>query len=262
MVLYYVKYFFRLFSKLEVIMNMVDRVKAICEERGIPISKLEQDLGFSNAYIAQLRKGVFPSDRLLAIADYLDVPYRFLVTGENEKSPGLSTEAMRIAKDYDDLDTWGQRTVRAVTDSELERLKGEAPPVVRLMKTIPLVSNRFAAGPGEPDFGNGLEEYDVPADSDADFAIRITGDSMEPYLPDGSVQLCRKGRPKDGEIGAFLVDGSFYVKQVCIDITGTLHLFSLNRDRRDMDLHLPKAEEHQVLCFGTILKKKYRLPLD
>jgi hypothetical protein len=28
-------------------MNSVDRVKAICKERNIPISKLEKDLGFA-----------------------------------------------------------------------------------------------------------------------------------------------------------------------------------------------------------------------
>ena len=49
-------------------MNSVERVRSICKERKIPISKLEKDLGFANGYIAQLRKGVFPADRLSAIA--------------------------------------------------------------------------------------------------------------------------------------------------------------------------------------------------
>lgn len=54
-------------------MNSVERVKALCKERKIPISRLERDLGFANGYISQLRKGVFPSDRLAKIADYLSV---------------------------------------------------------------------------------------------------------------------------------------------------------------------------------------------
>ena len=54
-------------------MNSVERVKAICKERKIPISKLESDLRFSNGYIGQLRKGVFPADRLAKIASYLGV---------------------------------------------------------------------------------------------------------------------------------------------------------------------------------------------
>lgn len=67
-------------------MNSVERVKAICKERKIPISKLERDLGFSNAYIAQLRKGSFPADRLAMIAGYLSVSTEYLLSGE-EKAP-------------------------------------------------------------------------------------------------------------------------------------------------------------------------------
>ena len=69
-------------------MNSVERVRAICTERKIPISRLERDLGFSNGYIGQLRKGVFPADRLAMIADYLDVNTYYLLTGEGtEKAP-------------------------------------------------------------------------------------------------------------------------------------------------------------------------------
>lgn len=72
-------------------MNSVERVKSICKERKIPISKLERDLGYANGYIGQLRKGVFPADRLSQIADYLSVSITYLMTGEeNEKAPANS----------------------------------------------------------------------------------------------------------------------------------------------------------------------------
>lgn len=63
-------------------MNSVERVRAICKDRKIPISKLEKDLGFSNGYIRQLRKGVFPADRLELIAQYLGVTPGYLMTGK------------------------------------------------------------------------------------------------------------------------------------------------------------------------------------
>lgn len=63
-------------------MNSVERVKAICKERKIAISKLEKDLGFSNGYIGQLKKGVFPEDRLRKIAKYLGLSTEYLATGE------------------------------------------------------------------------------------------------------------------------------------------------------------------------------------
>lgn len=68
-------------------MSSVERVKSLCKERKIPISRLERDLGFSNGYVSQLRKGMFPADRLVKIADYLSVSVDYLLGEETEKAP-------------------------------------------------------------------------------------------------------------------------------------------------------------------------------
>lgn len=82
-------------------MNSVERVKTICKDRKIPISKLERDLGYSNGYIGQLRKGTFPNDRLKEIADYFGVSVDYLMTGE-EKEGGetyyFNEETKKIAQ--------------------------------------------------------------------------------------------------------------------------------------------------------------------
>lgn len=67
-------------------MNSVERVKAICKERKIPISKIERDLGYANGYIGQLKKGVFPADRLQDIAEYLGVSSEYLLNGDEKES--------------------------------------------------------------------------------------------------------------------------------------------------------------------------------
>lgn len=59
-------------------MNSVDFVKKICSERGIALSRLEKDCGFGNGYISQLRKGVFPADRLQKIANYLNLSTSYI----------------------------------------------------------------------------------------------------------------------------------------------------------------------------------------
>lgn len=66
-------------------MNTVERVKSICKERKIPISKLEADCGFANGYIGQLRKGTFPDDRLKIISEYLDISIDYLLSGEERE---------------------------------------------------------------------------------------------------------------------------------------------------------------------------------
>lgn len=82
-------------------MNSVERVKTICKDRKIPISKLERDLGYSNGYIGQLRKGTFPNDRLKEIADYFGVSVDYLMTGK-EKAGGetyyFNEETKKIAQ--------------------------------------------------------------------------------------------------------------------------------------------------------------------
>jgi transcriptional regulator with XRE-family HTH domain len=72
-------------------MTTVDRVKALCKEHNVAISRLERELGFSNGYIGQLRKGTFPDDRLRKIADYFNLSIEDLT--------GIKKEPTVIADD-------------------------------------------------------------------------------------------------------------------------------------------------------------------
>lgn len=64
-------------------MNTVERIKSICKERKIPISKLEKECKFSNGYIGQLKKGSMPDDKLIRVADYFNVSIDYLITGKD-----------------------------------------------------------------------------------------------------------------------------------------------------------------------------------
>lgn len=75
-------------------MDSVELVKKICKERKIPISKLERDCDFANGYIRKLKEGKFPSDRLKIIADYLDLPVEYLMTGEIPDPAAAPAEEM------------------------------------------------------------------------------------------------------------------------------------------------------------------------
>ena len=84
-------------------MNAVERVKNICKERKIPISRIEKDLGFANGYIGQLKKGSFPSDRLLKIAEYLQVDPEYLITGSHPSSQFQSEDDGLTDRDKKDI---------------------------------------------------------------------------------------------------------------------------------------------------------------
>ena len=84
-------------------MDAVQKVKEICKARKIPISRLEKDLGFGNAYISQLRKGVFPYDRAVAISNYLDISLNFLLTGEGEPEEQKENPTSQKTGEVDEL---------------------------------------------------------------------------------------------------------------------------------------------------------------
>lgn len=86
-------------------MNSVERVKTLCKKCRIPISKLEKDLGYSNGYIGQLRKGTFPADRLKEIADYFNVSADYLMTGEEPNfDPYNEDMAHLVSKTRNDIE--------------------------------------------------------------------------------------------------------------------------------------------------------------
>ena len=81
-------------------------VESLAEAFGLPISKLERDLGYSNAYISQLRKGTFPDDRLKEIAQYLNVSIDYLMTGsEIEPNEAKLKPGVNIVKQNGDIQT-------------------------------------------------------------------------------------------------------------------------------------------------------------
>ncbi len=98
-------------------MNSVERVKQICKERNIPISKLERDLGFSNGYIGQLRKGVFPADRLIQIATYLNVSSEYLMSGKDTMSDSNSSKKL-TKKDERDIEKIIEATKQQLLNQE------------------------------------------------------------------------------------------------------------------------------------------------
>lgn len=96
-------------------MNSVERVKTICKENKIPISKLEKDLGYSNGYISQLKKGVFPDNRLFEIADYLGVSADYIREGKEKSGYYLNEETAAIAQEIFD-----NKELRALFDVQCD----------------------------------------------------------------------------------------------------------------------------------------------
>ncbi len=246
-------------------MNIGERINRYRAQAGMTVEELARRSGVPRGTLNKIIAGETKSPTMgvmSAVARALDRSLDDFDEGSAGRQEP-SEEARALARDYDGLDGHGRRVVRAVVGEEKRRMAASAgAESVPASKIIPLIGNSFAAGRGDPDFGNPWEDYPVPGDSRADFAIRINGDSMEPYLHDGTVALGQKRAPRDGEVAALLLDGEFLCKQVCQDMAGNLYLFALNRKRKDADVTIWHDSGRSVSCFGTIMMQTVPLPTD
>ena len=261
-------------------MTFLEKVDSLMDKYGLNKRTLSQKSDIPYTTIdGWYKKGYegLKMTTLRKLAEYFNTSIDYLVR-DDVTDPNINKGAslklqngeFDYIQKYRALDPHGKRLVKVVLDEEMSRVEAEArlgeaqdEPERPRTKVIPLLGASFAAGPGEPDFGNPWTNYEVPANSKADFAIHITGDSMEPYLNDGSIALGVKRNPENGEVGAFMLNGEFLCKQYCRDTFENVYLFSLNRDRKDADKFLYKSGDYPLTCFGTIMMdEKFPLPQD
>ena len=95
-----------------------------------------------------------------------------------------------------------------------------------------------------PDYSVGAE---VP--EEADFGLRISGDSMEPQFINGQiVWVKQQNYLEDGEIGIFFLDGSGYIKKLQDNKDGH-NLISLNKAYKP----IPIVEDSNFMIFGKVI---------
>ena len=99
-----------------------------------------------------------------------------------------------------------------------------------------VLSVELAAGRGHSYYDNETDYETVYFDQDIqhDFASWVSGDSMEPKYPNGSVALMKQtGFDYDGAVYALMWNGKTYIKKVYREAEG-LRLESINPDYEDL----------------------------
>lgn len=236
-------------------------LKEILAERGINISELARRLNISPQTLYSMVKRdnqKVDFDLMMRICAELEVPVERLSETASVPDMPVFSEWQLISR-YRRLDKSGKQLADMVIEHELQRMDEKNEPIADMgeSKIIPLYATPAAAGYASPALGEDYEDYAVPADSRADFAVRIDGDSMEPYIADGSVVLCKRGAIiHDGDVGLFFVDGNMKCKQYCQDYAGNVYLFSANRSRADADVEIKASSGITLLCFGKVLLEK------
>lgn len=235
------------------------KLAEILKEQGITVSELARRLNVPAQTLYSMVKRdnqKVDFDLMMRICAELKVPVERMC--DNIEVPNLpDDDEWQLIQQYRKLDKSGRELANIVLNHELGRVEQSLTEEEETTKIIPLYLTPAAAGYASPAIGEDFEDYEVSSSSSADFAVRIDGDSMEPYIADGSVVLCKRGAIiHDGEVGLFFVDGDMKCKQYCQDYEGNVYLFSANRDRKDADVEIKSSSDIALLCFGKVLLDK------
>ena len=234
-------------------------LKKILSEQGMSISEIARRLNVPPQTLYSMVKRdnqKVDFDLMVHICAELGVPVERMC--EDIPLPNMpDLKEWQLIGKYRRLTDHGRKLVYIVIDHELDRSgEAQAEPSGDT-KIIPLYLTPAAAGYASPALGDDYEDYSVSQSSAADFAVRIAGDSMEPYIQDGSIALCKRGAIiHDGDVGLFFVDGDMKCKQYCQDYAGNVYLFSANRSRSDADVEIKASSGITLMCFGKVLLDK------
>jgi len=238
-------------------MSVGQRLRQRRTELGMSQSELAVRLGVTASTISNYENGqnAIREDILLRLFKTLDMEPNYLYQDSYTPSaPALSGEEKKLLGKYRGLTSTGRRTLHAVADA-LCAYQEELDAPAAEVRQIPLYRCPAAAGFAAPVFGEDFDYISVTGDvpRGADLAVRIQGDSMEPYIADGSVVFVNRDPLASGDVGIFCVDGEMLCKQYVRDRLGMVYLFSLNRDRADADVVLPPSSGRSLVCFGRVL---------
>lgn len=225
-------------------MSFSERVKLLKKEKGITNEALAEATGIPLGTLGKLLSGYTEEPKLstaVAIADALGCSLEYLATGKPEELRLNESETMLITR-YRALDAHGVRVCDYIIGEEYMRScesarnvvaevpadifrqnakrrspKKQSEEVAAVMRRIPLFADRVSAGLGMHLDSNDTTEIsivDSPKTRNADFALRVSGDSMEPRFSDGDILLVSNSAEVGvGELGIFICDGEGYFKQ-------------------------------------------------
>ncbi len=244
-------------------MSFSEQVKKVKAEKGITNEKLSARSGIPFSTINKILSNDEANPKLdvvIAIAVALECPISYLIDGEGDfVNQSLSEEERALVCAYRNLDSHGKELVELVLKKEAERLaqKSEKPSARILTlsesndvryRRLPIFDLPASAGSGFFLDGDSAEELEIKVTRTsalADFALRISGDSMEPRFKNGDLLLVKEQKELEyGELGIFIGDGEGFFKRFMGDC-----LRSLNPKYKD----IPLSSFTSFRCCGRVI---------
>ena len=251
----------------------LDNLIEMKRDAGKTLKQISEESGVSPGTVNKIFAGQTEAPKLETIKaivyslgftlDDLDPP------PQTHPSAKPGTSAMKLARLYDTLDAHGRELVQLVAEMEARRMEAEAAQPqqqpAEAEPEIPLIKHYLvapAAGYAAPIEGEDYEMIPLPpgAPRNADFCVNVSGDSMEPYIRDGELVYVKRDAPLSlFDVGIFFLNGDVYIKQFCIDHTGTVYLLSANSKRESANKVVRPDSSSTFVCYGKVLLS-HRLP--
>ena len=233
----------------EVLCMIGTTLKNLLDEREIKVNEFARQIKVpAQTLYSIIRRDNMKIDfeLLLRICDALHVPLEtFCGTGSTGQPTPEEWETLWKLRRLDDH---GRFVTLQLLDAECARLQAAQRQPER-NKIIPLYMTPAAAGYASPALGDDYEDYEVAADSEADFAVRIAGDSMEPRFVNGQTVWAKAAQDaNNGDIVLCTLNDQGYCKKLRKDENGVA-LISLNKKY----VPIPVREEDEFRIAGIVV---------
>lgn len=228
------------------------RIKAARENKKLLQSELAKLVSVkSSGVISNWENDINKPDaeKIVALCNALEVTPSYLLDYNGEKQDADADKALLISY-YDRLNEEGKKELIHQIKLLLQI------PEFTMLKTnmveyrlIAYYNKIAAAGHAIGSFSDLMQGVikiiDTPESSNADFAIGVLGESMEPTYCDGDIVLVKKQYDLNpGEIGIFQKDNEIYIKEMRED-----GLYSHNPK------YAPIKDESEVRVLGKVIGK-------
>ena len=221
-------------------MGIYDRIKMLCEEKGVSVRKAETELGFGNGSLSKLNNSETTRKRIKLLAAYFGVSEDYIMCETDDRTP--------IPHQWQEYSDWedDQRVFEGDDDTMW------VPVVAKIAAGFPIACQEDI-----------LDSIAVPAEWQKKgrlIGLRIKGNSMEPLIPDNSDVIVLYGeRVENGQIGVVQINGNESTcKKIHYQSNGIL-LESINRDYPPMFFSAEEVEQLPVRILGRVLEVRIRI---
>ena len=252
-------------------MTLGERIKSAREALKMTQEELGALCNTTKQTIFKYETGIvtnIPLDRLELLSEKLGVTPAYLTGGATDAALELPEKLSALSEPFSQLSEDGQDkvidyTTDLVSSGKYVRTEPERSVVIPFPKAkrrrdgfveFKVYDQPAAAGLGNyidaPDFS--VEQYPaLLAPEGAEFGVRISGDSMEPEIPNGCTVFVRPTPAVNvGDIGIFVYDGQAYCKKLIADQKARqTKLRSINPKYPDIVV----ADENRLRTLGRVL---------